>query len=87
MIAIMLAGAVATLISLFGTRFLIVFFRRRGEPSVRMATGLFEELIGQGYSADRIASAMSSPSSARRNTSIAPGVRSPSRSSASFTRR
>ncbi|NLE77016.1 MAG: hypothetical protein GX605_09755, partial [Chloroflexi bacterium] len=35
------------------------FFRRRGEPSVRMATGLFEELIGQGYSADRIASAMS----------------------------
>lgn len=31
MIAIMIAGAVATLISLIGTRYLIVFFRRRGQ--------------------------------------------------------
>jgi phospho-N-acetylmuramoyl-pentapeptide-transferase len=31
MIAIMLAGATATLVSLFGTRWLIVFFRRRGQ--------------------------------------------------------
>jgi phospho-N-acetylmuramoyl-pentapeptide-transferase len=30
-IAILLAGAVATMISLFGTRFLIVYFRRRGQ--------------------------------------------------------
>ena len=30
MIAVMIAGAVATLVSLFGTRFLIVFFRTRG---------------------------------------------------------
>ena len=34
MIAVLIAGAVATLISLFGTRFLIVFFqdRGRGQP-------------------------------------------------------
>lgn len=31
MIAIMLAGAIATIVSLFGTRWLIVFFRRRGQ--------------------------------------------------------
>ncbi|TVR25303.1 MAG: phospho-N-acetylmuramoyl-pentapeptide-transferase [Ilumatobacter sp.] len=31
MIVIMLAGSVATLVSLFGTRFLIVFFRDRGQ--------------------------------------------------------
>ncbi|MEZ5295729.1 MAG: hypothetical protein R2697_05485 [Ilumatobacteraceae bacterium] len=31
MIAVLIAGAVATLISLFGTRFLIVYFRRRGQ--------------------------------------------------------
>ena len=30
-IAVMIAGAVATLVSLFGTRFLIVFFRTRGQ--------------------------------------------------------
>ena len=30
MIAVMIAGAVATLVSLLGTRFLIVFFRTRG---------------------------------------------------------
>ena len=30
MIAVMIAGAVATLVSLLGTRFLIVFFRNRG---------------------------------------------------------
>ncbi len=31
MIAVMIAGAVATVISLFGTRFLIIFFRTRGQ--------------------------------------------------------
>ncbi|MGB1610604.1 MAG: phospho-N-acetylmuramoyl-pentapeptide-transferase, partial [Ilumatobacteraceae bacterium] len=31
MIAIMIAGAVATLVSLFGTRFLIIFFQARGQ--------------------------------------------------------
>jgi phospho-N-acetylmuramoyl-pentapeptide-transferase len=31
MIAVMIAGAVATLISLFGTRYLIIFFRRSGQ--------------------------------------------------------
>ena len=30
MIAILLAGSIATLISLFGTRYLIIFFRTRG---------------------------------------------------------
>ena len=31
MIAILLAGSIATLISLFGTRYLIIFFRTRGQ--------------------------------------------------------
>ena len=31
MIAVLIAGAVATMISLFGTRFLIIYFRRRGQ--------------------------------------------------------
>ena len=31
MIAVMIAGAIATVVSLFGTRFLIVFFRERGQ--------------------------------------------------------
>ena len=38
MIAVLIAGAVSTLISLFGTRFLIIFFRRRGQGQPILGT-------------------------------------------------